>query len=507
MKKFLPLAAGAAFLCGTTAVVQAAPAILTVRQGSILEQPDVLQTNSHTSAAEARLAGASVLRLTGVSRTTTTGPLQLEKGQALLSSGRGLLGRRSLDTNVGPITLNLRGTALLSALPGQPVKITVLEGSATARMTERRSHFTEIPAGAMLMISESETGMPAPTEVRLSRLQKTSGLLDRPFGILPADPDMKRAIARQERELDKKRLLASNVRVKGNQASIGGADSGSDSNNSGGSSSSSSSSSGGSSSSSSSSASGGASGGGAGGAIHCVGCASHATPVGAVSANDPNRIAQIRAEAAAAGNGASREGAAVPGGKISTAISLPNANARGDLDSAPSAETAITVSNSSDLNALSQAIILAAFGEKITVENSNFTRKPGAINMDAGTIFERTLSLNQSTFAADVIKARSFNAPGTDALVINGGAFNASQILRLYAEGGGALRFSGEVSLSGPATDLAGSVVQIDPGSRVRATGNVRVFSDDHRYDREGFGTLESTTPKTALPFANRPRY
>ncbi|MGL5017712.1 MAG: hypothetical protein ACRDBP_06240, partial [Luteolibacter sp.] len=397
----------------------------------------------------------------------------------------------------------------------------VLEGSATARLAQRRSHFTEIPAGSMLMLTHGETTLPKPTEIRLSRLHQSSGLLARPFAALPADPEIQKAISRQENELDKKRLLASNIKVRGGRAIISNnssensgdssQDSGSSSTSSSGSTSNSTSSSGGSSTSSSPSSST------AGSGLHCVGCASHATPVGAVSANDPNRIAQIRAEAAAAAAGSSSAqntstipggivSSAVPGGVVSSAITIPESESRGDLDSALQ-KTTITVANSTDLNALAQAFILASFGEDIAISNSSFNRQSGTINLDAGNIFERTLSLNQGTFTADIIKARSFNTPGTNALLINGSSFNASQLIRLYAEGGGALRFSGDVSLLSPSVDLAGRVVQIDPGSIVRTTGNVRVFSDDHRYDRDGYGTLQSKTPAATQPFTARPRY
>ena len=100
-----------------TAAATAAP-VLTWRQGPVLEQGGTLRTAAAHSAAEARLPSSGILRLAGVGTTTSDGPLRLENGQALLSSSRSLLGRRSIDSTLGPLTVNLRGTALLSVLPG-----------------------------------------------------------------------------------------------------------------------------------------------------------------------------------------------------------------------------------------------------------------------------------------------------------------------------------------------------------------------------------------------------
>ena len=69
------------------------------------------------------------------------------------------------------------------------------------------------------------------------------------------------------------------------------------------------------------------------------------------------------------------------------------------------------------VRAADAAVALASFGENILVENSDFTRQPGGINVDAGTIFERTLTLRNASLTADVIKARAFQNGGRDGLV------------------------------------------------------------------------------------------
>lgn len=478
-----------------------------MRQGTVIIEGASVRTTTARSALEFSLPGRGVMRLAGVAQAQTGSTLRFEAGQALLSSGRGPLGRRGLRSDVGPVDLTLRGTVLISAQPQEPIKITVLEGYATARLKSRRSHFAELRAGTMLMVSDGDLDMPAATEVRLERLRSTSGLLRRPFGPLPTDGAIDTAVTRQEGELGRQRLIASNVRVRGSQATLaaGSTDEGSTTTQSGTSSSGNTGSA--TSGSASTSSSTGTSNTSSTGTFSCVGCASRATPTGAVAANDPNRLAQIRAENADSGVTGGRSGQTVAGGKVSSTVSVSNSGSRGDLDLAPPAGSTISVRNSSDLNALAQSVILASFGESISVETSTFSRLPGIINIDAGTIFERTLSLQQSTFSADVIKARGFQGAGQDALVIDGSAFNAAQIVRLYAEGGGTLRFRGNVTLNTPQADLAGSVVQIDGGGRVQATGVVRVSSDAHRYDAPGFGTLEAAGGKTAVPFAARPRY
>ncbi|MCB1098614.1 MAG: hypothetical protein KDN22_23785 [Verrucomicrobiae bacterium] len=180
---------------------------------------------------------------------------------------------------------------------------------------------------------------------------------------------------------------------------------------------------------------------------------------------------------------------------------------RGDLNNDSEQPVVITVSDSADLNALAQAVALASFGENIEVENSTFVRSPGGINIDAGTIFERTLTLRSSTFAADVIKARGFQNGGRNALVIDGSRFDASTLVRLYAEGAATLLFRGDVEINSPLVQLAGQTVRVDAGGKVRAGGAINVNATNHQYDVAGFGTIEAAGSKTRAPYDSRPRY
>jgi hypothetical protein len=231
-------------------------------------------------------------------------------------------------------------------------------------------------------------------------------------------------------------------------------------------------------------------------------------PVGtSFSAGSANQLAQVsgRGSESAAATRGEPVARSIVGGETREGVSVEGGGNRGDLNSEEGPGT-ITVSNSTDLNALAQAVALANLGENITIEGSNFTT-PGGVNIDAGTIFERTLTLKNTTIVADIIKARGFNNGGRDALLIEGGRYDAGRLIRLYAAGDSTLRFRGDVELNSPDTQLAGRTVQIDAGGRVRASGNVRVNADNHNYDAPGFGTLESGGTRSQGNFDSRRRY
>ena len=235
-------------------------------------------------------------------------------------------------------------------------------------------------------------------------------------------------------------------------------------------------------------------------------------PVGTISSPDANRLAQLS-------HGSTNEAgktielrvrepvqqATVIGGGPSEGVTLDTTN-RGDLNTESSEPLVISVTDSNDLNALAQAVALASFGENIEVENSTFTRQPGGISVDAGTIFERTLTLRNSSLTADVIKARSYHTAGRNALVVDGSTFNATTLIRLYAEGTSTLRFKGNVTLNSPLSQLAGETVQVDAGGKVTASGAVHVNATNHNYDSQGFGVIEAAT-KTRADFGSRSRY
>ena len=95
--------------------------------------------------------------------------------------------------------------------------------------------------------------------------------------------------------------------------------------------------------------------------------------------------------------------------------------------------------------------------------------------------------LMSSTIAAREIKARVFDTGGTLLLsnAILGNGTNPSNLIRLYGEGAGGVRFVGDTTLRGDLVDIAGASVTIDPGSRVRLSNpaGTTVFSDAHQFN------------------------
>ena len=232
-------------------------------------------------------------------------------------------------------------------------------------------------------------------------------------------------------------------------------------------------------------------------------------PVGTSSvAAGNNHLAQISGRV----DGESREirepvERSIVGGQTIEGVSIGGNGSGGDLNAQPDEPVVVSVINSTDLNALAQAVALASLGEDLLVEGSSFNRTPGGINIDAGTAWERTLTLRNSLFAADVIKARGFQNNGADGLIIENSRFDASTLVRLYSEGSSKLRFRGNVEINSPLAQFAGQTVQVDAGSVVRASGNVKVNASSHNYDAAGFGTIEAVGEKTRGSYESRSRY
>ena len=71
--------------------------------------------------------------------------------------------------------------------------------------------------------------------------------------------------------------------------------------------------------------------------------------------------------------------------------------------------------------------------------------------------------LRGATLMASVIRARVVSPSGV--LQINNSALNATELLRLYAEGSsGAVEFNGNVTLTGNRIDIAGNTVRVNSG-------------------------------------------
>jgi hypothetical protein len=184
------------------------------------------------------------------------------------------------------------------------------------------------------------------------------------------------------------------------------------------------------------------------------------------------------------------------------------------------AQQGVKITNSSQLLRLAQldnpqVWIEAINGNLEVIEGSSVDAD--IVNM----ISQRgDVRLMSSTIAAREIKARVFDTGGTLLLsnAILGNGTNPSNLIRLYGEGAGGVRFVGDTTLRGDLVDIAGASVTIDPGSRVRLSNpaGTTVFSDAHQFndgmngnftglsDNEGEGGPVDVVKK---PYSNRPGY
>ena len=119
---------------------------------------------------------------------------------------------------------------------------------------------------------------------------------------------------------------------------------------------------------------------------------------------------------------------------------------------------------------------------------------------------DSTASIQASTLAANVIKARAFSAGG-NALVIDGSTLNANTLIQLYAEGASTLQFRNQVNLNTPHAVLAGKTVEVQAGGAVNVKGKASVFTDDARFNLPGYGTLNAGGGTTTQPHAARPKF
>jgi len=182
------------------------------------------------------------------------------------------------------------------------------------------------------------------------------------------------------------------------------------------------------------------------------------------------------------------------------------------------ANRSLTITNSTQLRRLTEAdplqVTLEAVNGSLSVEGGSL------IDADVINLASRRgdLRLLGSTLSGREIKARVFDTGGT-LLLSNatlGRGTNPADLIRLYGEGAGGVRFTGDTTLRGTAVDIAGATVTIDPGSRVRLSNpsGTRVFADAHNFNNRVNGNFTGLADGQAgaapvevnrQPFANRP--
>ncbi len=184
------------------------------------------------------------------------------------------------------------------------------------------------------------------------------------------------------------------------------------------------------------------------------------------------------------------------------------------------AQQGVKIANSSQLHRLAQLDNPQVWIEAI---NGNLEVIEGSsVDADIVNMLSQRgdVRLMNSTIAAREIKARVFDTGGTLLLsnAILGNGTNPSNLIRLYGEGAGGVRFVGATTLRGNLVDIAGASVTIDPGSRVRLSNpaGTSVFSDAHHFndgmngnftglsDSQGGGGPVDVVKK---PYSNRPGY
>jgi hypothetical protein len=190
--------------------------------------------------------------------------------------------------------------------------------------------------------------------------------------------------------------------------------------------------------------------------------------------------------------------------------------ANNDIQVAATLKSAsIILRNSTELSALVGSITVQSKGGPILVDASKLTAR-NQIVIDAldseqaarDSSVGGLVHLRGATMVADVIRARGYTA-SNDALIIEGGRFEAASLLKFYAESASTLRFRGQVDIKTPLAIFSGHAVEVEAGGSVRVqNGQARVYVSpgNDRFNRPGFGSM-SANEVSVQPYNQRPRF
>lgn len=205
----------------------------------------------------------------------------------------------------------------------------------------------------------------------------------------------------------------------------------------------------------------------------------------------------------------------IQGGANATALQVDNSAIfaqRNLVIGSKNASTPIVIQNSTQLAALAANLQLLADRGPITITSPKSVSARRNLLIDAfikeqASPTPGVVNLQNALLGADAIRVRGY-APAGDAVIINGSTLRANQLIELFAEGGGALRFQGQVELAAKLAKLAGAVVQVDPGGAVTIKGKGRVFTNDARYNTGAWGTISATKGLAApAKYENRGKF
>ena len=496
--------------------------------------------------------------------------LSLSHGIALTSSGKTGRGREEMNVETPETKSSVKGTMLIAYKPESHIKITCIEGTVRIRMKAKFTEFISLSAGQMVVINPADLSLPEPVDIDLAELTSTSTLLAGDFPELTAD--VQGAVARQAKALDKGGLDHTPLVLDGNKLTV---DQGIESqriledptipttdltrsreveeSGSGG----------GSPSAHSPSPTDGF--------TLVDNCLEFIDQVFDNPSENFNSFdffgtnfkciriinstisayyVDIHNDAGGAGAQTIIRNSSITGntrqttfvdGKLDHAIHIDNSTIRNvgggtiiigtggpidisasalegvsvdvlaDFGSSGSNPNSVTIHNSSQVLAVAGEIKIRTAGGPINISNSSLRATGGELLIDTQFSGSNSLiNLSNVSANADVIRARAF-AGGGDALLINGGTYNAASLLKFYAEGGGKLRFTGNVNVNSPDITFAGQNVNVDLGSRVSTNSRSKVFAgsgspgDGHNYNTSTSGTI-SPSP-TAGAFSSRPGF
>ncbi|HRJ09748.1 MAG TPA: FecR domain-containing protein [Prosthecobacter sp.] len=161
-----------------------------------------------------RLGANSVFRLDARSRD-----VKLEQGVMLMQVPKQLGGA---TVRTAAITAAVTGTTIMMEYdPQGHVKIIALEGEVDVYLNERRSELRTLRAGDMLITRPDATSLPAPVQVDLQRLRRTSKLLDaREFSALGNEKQLSEALQDQQKKKEDGELLETAYVLQGRGTSI-----------------------------------------------------------------------------------------------------------------------------------------------------------------------------------------------------------------------------------------------------------------------------------------------
>lgn len=161
-----------------------------------------------------RLGSNSLFRLDSKSRE-----LNLEKGVMLLQVPKQLGGA---TVRTAAITAAVTGTTVMMEYdPDGFVKIIVLEGDVDVFLNNKPTELRTISAGDMLITKPNTSSLPAPVQVDLQRLRRTSKLLNsKDFSALGNDKQMEDALKQQNQKKAKGELLETAYIVQGRGTSV-----------------------------------------------------------------------------------------------------------------------------------------------------------------------------------------------------------------------------------------------------------------------------------------------